>query len=100
MVSCHQAGESIVVSMRLNRSIGRPMLNQLTLVICSFSQTWFTSKTGIRNKRLYVASAVWDACPPNRQARSKWGIARIAVIAHECAHFLGLPGEWIVDNSV
>jgi len=57
-------------------------------------QTWFTSRTGIRNKRFYVASGVWDTCPTSKQPYSKWGIARIAVIAHECAHFLGLPGMY------
>ena len=62
-------------------------------------QTWFTSKTGIRNKRFYVASGVWDTCPKSRQPWTKWGIARIAVIAQECSHFLGLPGKSLYTKS-
>ena len=55
------------------------------------TQTWFQStKQNIRNYRFYVASGVWDVCPPGGGA-SKWAIGRIAVIAHECSHFLGLP---------
>jgi M6 family metalloprotease-like protein len=54
------------------------------------SQTWFVSSVGIRNYRFYVASGVWDVCP-SQGSGTKWEIARIAIIAHECAHFLGLP---------
>lgn len=63
-------------------------------------QTWFTSNSGIRNKRFYVASGVWDACPSGSRPNTKWGIARIAVIAHECAHFLGLPDTYDTKGGV
>jgi M6 family metalloprotease-like protein len=47
--------------------------------------------TGTSNvNKFYVASAVYDKCPTGGKG-TKWSIARIAVIAHECAHFLGLP---------
>jgi M6 family metalloprotease-like protein len=44
----------------------------------------------IKVGRLYVASGLWDIAPP-RGKFTKFDIARIAVIAHECSHFLGLP---------
>jgi M6 family metalloprotease-like protein len=59
---------------------------------------WFQSTTGIRTARHYVTSAVWDTCPPNGKG-TKWDIARIAVIAHECAHFLGLPDLYNLDSN-
>jgi M6 family metalloprotease-like protein len=40
--------------------------------------------------RFYVAAGVFGVCPPLGKG-AKWNIARVAVIAHECAHFLGLP---------
>ena len=49
-------------------------------------------------QRFYVASAVWGDCPPGGKF-TKWGIARIAVIAHECAHFLGLPDLYDTDGG-
>jgi hypothetical protein len=61
------------------------------------AENWFTSKTGIAVNRFYVASAVWDTCPPGGRG-TKWDIARIAVIAHECSHFLGLPDTY--DTTV
>ena len=62
------------------------------------ADTWFTSTTGIRNLRFYVASGLWDTCPPGG-AWTKWANARIAVIAHECAHFLGLPDTYNTDGN-
>lgn len=50
----------------------------------------YTSPEGVGVGRFYVASALWDVCPPGG-AGTKWDIARVAVIGHECAHFLGLP---------
>jgi M6 family metalloprotease-like protein len=44
----------------------------------------------IKVGRFYVASGIWDIAPPGGKG-TKWDLARIAVIAHECAHFLGLP---------
>lgn len=62
-------------------------------------QTWYQSPySGVINKRFYVASAIWDVCPSGG-ANSKWGLARIAVIAHECAHFLGLPDLYNADGN-
>mmetsp|Transcript_27843 Transcript_27843/g.36297 ORF Transcript_27843/g.36297 Transcript_27843/m.36297 type:complete len:706 (+) Transcript_27843:61-2178(+) len=51
---------------------------------------FFTSKEGITTNRYYISTAVWGRCPPNK-ANTPWDIARIAVIAHELGHFLGLP---------
>jgi M6 family metalloprotease-like protein len=62
------------------------------------AQTWYTSADGIRNYRFYVASGVWSACP-SLGSGTKWGIARIAIIAHECAHFLGLPDLYGSGNG-
>jgi M6 family metalloprotease-like protein len=62
------------------------------------AQTWFTSTTGIRTNRFYVAAGVWATCPPGGPG-TKWDIARIAVIAHECAHFLGLPDTYNSDGN-
>jgi M6 family metalloprotease-like protein len=62
------------------------------------ADTWFTSTSGISNFRFYVASGVWDTCPPGG-AGAKWANARIAVIAHECAHFLGLPDTYNSDGN-
>jgi immune inhibitor A len=53
------------------------------------TSAWY-SDADITVGRFYVASGLWDIKPPGG-AFTKWGIARIAVIAHECAHFLGLP---------
>ena len=62
-------------------------------------QKWYESPyTGISNNRFYIASGVWDVCPSGG-ANTKWGIARIAVIAHECAHFLGLPDLYNKDGN-
>lgn len=41
---------------------------------------------------------MWDVCPSGG-ANTKWGIARIAVIAHECSHFLGLPDLYNKDGN-
>ena len=60
--------------------------------------SWFTSSSGIKTARFYVASGIWDYCPPNGPLK-KWDIARIAVIAHECAHFLGLPDLFNKDGN-
>lgn len=50
------------------------------------ADTWFrSSTTGVRNYSFYVASAVWAVCPPGGKG-TKWDIARIAVIAHECRY--------------
>ena len=57
---------------------------------------WY-SDAEIKVNRFYVASAVWDIKPPAGKG-TKWDIARIAVIAHECAHFLGLPD--LYDTTV
>jgi M6 family metalloprotease-like protein len=54
------------------------------------SSNLYQTQEGVRVNRFYVASAVFEACPPGG-AGNKWGIARVAVIAHEAAHFLGLP---------
>eukprot|EP00545_Synedropsis_sp_CCMP1620_P004781 CAMPEP_0119029488 /NCGR_PEP_ID=MMETSP1176-20130426/40542_1 /TAXON_ID=265551 /ORGANISM="Synedropsis recta cf, Strain CCMP1620" /LENGTH=806 /DNA_ID=CAMNT_0006985835 /DNA_START=112 /DNA_END=2532 /DNA_ORIENTATION=+ len=55
--------------------------------------------TGIaRVDRFYVASAVFQECPPGGSG-TKWGIARVAVIAHECAHFLGLPDLYDTEGG-
>lgn len=62
-------------------------------------QKWYESPyTGIFNKRFYVASGVWGICPSGG-ANTKWDNARIAVIAHECAHFLGLPDLYNKDGN-
>ena len=63
------------------------------------SDSFFASKTGIYNSRFYVASGVWDTCPRGG-AGSKWQIARVAVIAHECSHFLGLPDTYDTEGGV
>lgn len=48
------------------------------------AQKWYESPTsGVSNHRFYVASGVWDVCPTNKVPYDRWGIARIAVIAHE-----------------
>jgi M6 family metalloprotease-like protein len=49
-------------------------------------------------KRFYVASAVFGSCP-DAGPFTEWNIARIAVIAHECAHFLGLPDLYDTDGG-
>jgi len=49
-------------------------------------------------KRFYVASAVFGSCP-DAGPFTKWNIARIAVIAHECAHFLGLPDLYDTEGG-
>jgi len=54
------------------------------------STPWY-SDTDVKVGRFYVASGVWDITTLSKTPYTKWGIARIAVIAHECAHFLGLP---------
>ena len=65
----------------------------------AMEQMWYkSSTTGVYNKHFYVASGVWGTCPPGG-ANNKWGIARIAVIAHECSHFLGLPDLYNPDGN-
>lgn len=54
------------------------------------SDLYYTAGGITRVDRFYVASGVFGVCPPGGKG-TKWNIARIAVIAHECAHFLGLP---------
>jgi M6 family metalloprotease-like protein len=55
------------------------------------SSNIYTTSDGLTKvNRYYVASALFGVCPPGGKG-TKWDIARIAVIAHECAHFLGLP---------
>lgn len=55
------------------------------------SSNLYTTAGGVtRVDRFYVASGLFGICPPGGKG-TKWNIARVAVIAHECAHFLGLP---------
>jgi M6 family metalloprotease-like protein len=42
------------------------------------------------SRSILSRSAVWDIKPPGGKG-TKWDTTRIAVIAHEAAHFLGLP---------
>ena len=57
----------------------------------------FFSTNGIGVGRFYIASGIWDTCPTG--ANGSWEIARIAVIAHECGHFLGLPDLYDRDGG-
>jgi M6 family metalloprotease-like protein len=56
----------------------------------TLSNIYTTADGSTKVNRYYVASALFGACPPGGKG-TKWSIARVAVIAHECAHFLGLP---------
>lgn len=62
------------------------------------SSNLYSTASGVRVDRFYVASGVFESCPPGG-AGTKWGIARVAVIAHECAHFLGLPDLYDTEGG-
>ncbi len=54
------------------------------------SGQWYNDGA-VASNRFYVASGIWDTKPTSGIAYTVWGISRLAVIAHECGHFLGLP---------
>jgi M6 family metalloprotease-like protein len=62
------------------------------------SSNLYTTPTGVSVNRFYVAAGVFETCPPGGKS-AKWGIARVAVIAHEAAHFLGLPDLYDTEGG-